>query len=205
MKADYTPPEDRNATALLILDAADDLLTEVGFEGLSVRAVAARAKVQNPLVFYYFGSKAGLVERVIARYYARQLAALERAMAGEGPLADKLHRLIDAYVSFIEDNRRYPRLVQHQLAGPEAFRQRIQENLAPLLAWTRSALAELAPATGPTGAHHLFVTISAAVINYYTYAEVLAPMWGADPLDQAALAERRAHLHWLVDALMAAL
>jgi AcrR family transcriptional regulator len=192
-------------TARTILDAADRVLTEVGYEGLSTRAVATRAKVNNALVFYHFGSKEALVDRVIARYYERHLAALEGAMAQRGTLSERLHRVIDAYAAFIDENRRFPRLVQHQLAGPEPFRVRIQANLAPLLAWTEQALAGLAPEVGPTSARHLFVTISAAVVNYYTYAEALTPMWGADPLSRESVAERRAHLHWLIDAILAAL
>lgn len=195
-------PEDKNATAMAILEAADSLLTEVGYEGLSARAVSTKAGVNSALVFYYFGNKAGLVERVLARYYQRHIAALEEAMSHEGSMHERMHRLIDAYVSFIEENRRYPRLVQHQLAGPDDFRQRVQENLAPLFQWTERALRGLAPEDGPQSARHLFVTISAAVVNYYTYAEVLGPNWGSDPLSTDGLEERRAHLHWLVDALL---
>ena len=213
MKDDYRPkktshaasaqPEDRNATALAILDAADAVLTEVGYEGLSVRAVGARAGLNNALVFYYFGNKAGLVARVLARYYERHLAALEHAMAGQGTLSERFHRLIDAYIDFIEANLRYPRLIQHQLVGPEDFRQQIQDNLAPLFAWTVCTLKGLAPAQGEQSARHIYVTISATVINYYTYGSVLGPMWDGDPLGEAALAERREHVHWVVDALLA--
>lgn len=195
-------PEDRNATALAILDAADAILTEVGYEGLSARAIADRARVNNALVFYYFGSKARLVERVLARYYGRHLDALEGAMGGAGTMGERFHRLVDGYVDFIEGNLRYPRLIQHQLVGPDAFREHIQGNLALLFQWTKKTLAGLAPERGPHGARHLFVTISGTVINYYTYGVVLGPMWGGDPLAPAALAERRAHVHWVVDALL---
>lgn len=200
-----TPPDLRSETAKAILEAADRLLTEVGYEGLSTRAVATRARVNNALVFYHFGTKQALVERVIARYYERHLAALEAAMGQGGPLRERLHRVIDAYVAFIDENRRFPRLVQHQLAGPEPFRERIQENLAPLFRWTGRALEGLAPELGPASARHLFVTISAAVVNYYTYAEALTPIWGSDPLSAAGVDERRAHLHWLIDAILRAL
>ena len=198
-------PEDRNPTALAILDAADALLTEVGYEGLSARAIADRAGVNNALVFYYFGSKQRLVERVLARYYGRHLEALEGAMGREGTLRERFHALVDGYVDFIEANLRYPRLIQHQLVGPDAFREHIQRNLALLFEWTKKTLTGLAPERGPHGARHLFVTISGTVINYYTYGVVLGPMWGGDPLSRAALAERRAHVHWVVDALLAQL
>jgi len=203
--AQENAPEDKNQTAMAILEAADSLLTEVGYEGLSARAVSTKAGVNSALVFYYFGSKEALVERVLARYYQRHIDALEEAMSTQGTMRERMHALIDAYVTFIEENRRYPRLVQHQLAGPVEFRQHIQQNLAPLFQWTQKALEGLAPANGPQCAKHLFITISAAVVNYYTYAPVLEQEWGSDPMNAQALDERRAHLHWLVDAMLAQL
>ncbi|TVR02496.1 MAG: hypothetical protein EA398_07115 [Deltaproteobacteria bacterium] len=199
------PPEERGDTAMAILDGG----LGVGVWGVGVGfgggGGAAPAGVNNALVFYYYGSKAGLIDRVLARYYRRHIEALAGALDGGGTLRERMHRLVDAYVSFIEEHRGYPRIVQHQLAGGGPFGDRIRENLRPLFEWTREALSGLAPAEGPTAARHLFVSISAVVTNYYTYAPALAPLWGGDPLDDASLAERRAHLHWVVDALLAQL
>ena len=58
---------------------------------------------------------------------------------------------------------------------------------------------------GPLAARQFFLTFSASVINHFTYGEALAPAYGTDPLSPDGIAERRAHLHWLVDALLAAL
>jgi AcrR family transcriptional regulator len=43
-----------------ILKAAQGLFADRGYDGASVRAVAARARVDPALVLHYFGSKAGL-------------------------------------------------------------------------------------------------------------------------------------------------
>ncbi len=195
-------PEKRNETAAKILEAADELLVEVGRDGLRARAVAQRAGVNNALVFYYFGSIDGLVERVIERYYRRHLGALEEAFAAGGTFRERLHRVLDAYLDFIEANLRYPRLVQQQVAGAPAFHDHIREHLAPLYEWTRDALDGVAPEAGPLSAKHLFISISGIVINYYTYGAVLGPLWELDPLGPEALVERRAHVHWLVEALL---
>ncbi|PIE18394.1 MAG: hypothetical protein CSA66_04745 [Proteobacteria bacterium] len=195
-------PENRNETAAKILDAADELLVEVGRDGLRARAIADRAGVNNALVFYYFGSIEGLVERVIERYYRRHLRALEDAFAAEGPLCERLHRVLDAYLDFIETNLRYPRLVQQQVAGAPVFHELIRKHLAPLYEWVRDALAEVAPDQGPLSARHLFISISGIVINYYTYGQVLGPLWDLDPFGASALVERREHVHWLTDALL---
>jgi TetR/AcrR family transcriptional regulator len=190
------------APAASILSAADELLCEVGYDGMSMQAVADRAGVNKASVFYYFNSKSALIERVLERYYAEHLAALERAFSGDGDLRERFHRLVDAYLDYIESNARYPRLVQQQVVGSGEHRELIQKNLAPLYDWVVHALSEFAPETGPMAARQLFVTFSGIVINYYTFAPLLQPKWGSDPLGPESLAERRAHVHWIVDVLI---
>ena len=75
----------------------------------------------------------------------------------------------------------------------------------PLFEWFETALAEVTAPDGPLAARHFFVSFSGITINYFTYSPVLAPAWGADPLSPQAIEERRAHVHWLVDALLAGL
>jgi hypothetical protein len=55
---------------------------------------------------------------------------------------------------------------------------------------------------GASRCEHFFVTFSGAMINYFTYARALSPTWGGDPMSPDALAERRAHLHWLVGVVI---
>ena len=50
-------------------------------------------------------------------------------------------------------------------------------------------------------AKHFFVTLSACVINYYTYAKVLRGVWNADPSSPEMLRERRAHMQWLAETI----
>jgi hypothetical protein len=95
--------------------------------------------------------------------------------------------------------------VQSLVVGTPAFHPFIQRNLEPMLRFTEAAMAGVAPQQGPLAARHFFLDVSAAVINTFTYAPVLAPMWGGDPLAPDALEERRQHLHWLADALVAGL
>lgn len=195
----------RGATASRILEAADELFGDRGLDGVSVADIAAHAGVRKALVFYYFASKERLFEAVLERYYEAHREALEASFCSEAPLEERLHALVDAYLDFIERHRRYPRLVQAMVVGDPTFHPFIQKNLEPMLRFTERALEGLAPGDGPLSARHFFLDISGAVINTFTYAPVLTPMWGRDPLGEDALRERRAHLHWLADALLAGL
>jgi len=185
-----------------ILESARALFGERGYDGVSVRDIADEAGVKKAAVFYYFEGKEDLLQRVLERYYAAHRDALAVAFQAKGPLRARLHGTIDAYLGFMADNNAYARLVQGLIAQGPAWHGHLQRNLEPLLRWTEEALADVAPEDGPLAARHFFLTLSGAVINTFTYGPVLAPMWGSDPTSAEGLEERRAHLHFVTDALM---
>jgi len=189
-------------TADKILDAADEVLAEVGYDGASVRLVAERAGVNKALVFYHFESKGALFDRVLERYYEAHLAALKNAFTGAGTVQERLHRVLDAYLTFMQQNRRYPRLVQQILSGNGAKSAVVERNLTPMYRWVRDALSELTPKVGPLAARQFFISFSSLVTGYFTYAPALEEAWEGDPLSEAALAERAGHLHWLMDRML---
>ena len=187
-----------NERALAILDAAEALLEEEGgVEALSARAIAGRAGVAKGLVFYYFGSTTQLFERVLERYYARHKAALAKAFAGGGDRRDQMHRVVDEYLDFMEANQTYARIVQQQIATGGPHLSLVQRHLRDVLELTRRMLEGTTPSRGPRSAEHFHISLSAVVINYFTYGPVLL---GESATESKALAERRAHVHWVVDA-----
>jgi AcrR family transcriptional regulator len=52
-----------------ILDAAEEAIAEAGFAGASLRDIVLRARVNLATVYYYFGSKIGLMESVLKRRF----------------------------------------------------------------------------------------------------------------------------------------
>ena len=197
--------DSKQKTAEKILDAAALLLEEAGYNGISARDIAEKAGVNKALVFYYWGSKPELFEKVLERYYDAHKKALDGAFKTEGRLIERMHRVLDAYLDFIEAHLIYPRLVQQQLTGGGPHMALVQKHLATFFIWITEALAEIAPKDGPLAAKHFYLTISGIVTNYFTVTPALADHWGTDPMSPAALAERREHLHWLVDTLLARL
>ncbi|RAL24839.1 hypothetical protein DL240_01100 [Lujinxingia litoralis] len=189
-----------------ILLAAEELFGTYGFDRVSVRDIAERAEVNKALIFYHFNSKDELFETVLLGYFESHTEALREAWTTPGPMRERLHTMIDAYVDFIAHHRAWPRLVQHVAATDHSEHiPTVQRGLQPMFEWVSEVLDELATDEGPLSRRNLFETVAGSVLHHFTYASVLAPMWGGDPLSQANVDERRAHLHWLVDVLLNAL
>ena len=79
---------DPEATKQRILDAALREFSEKGIAGARVDAIAARAKVNKRMLYYYFGSKEGLFQEILRRRVDESTVALQDAdVAGHRRLA----------------------------------------------------------------------------------------------------------------------
>jgi AcrR family transcriptional regulator len=72
-------PSTRAETEDAFLDAAERLLIDVGYAGISTRRLAEEAGANHGLVHYYFGSMENVFVRVLERFTER-LVARQRAM-----------------------------------------------------------------------------------------------------------------------------
>ena len=92
----------QSESKLRLLEAAEQLFAERGFETVSVRDVTQLAKANVAAVNYHFGSREGMVALVVSRYLIpvneerlARLDALERKWSGK---AVPLEEIIDAFV-----------------------------------------------------------------------------------------------------------
>jgi AcrR family transcriptional regulator len=67
-------PSTRAQTEDAFLDAAERLLIEVGYSGITTRRLAGEAGANHGLVHYYFGSMENLFVRVLERFTERLIA-----------------------------------------------------------------------------------------------------------------------------------
>lgn len=74
-------PERKRDTAIKISSAARREFAELGYAGARMARIATRAGVNKQLLFYYFGSKAGLYRAVIESARDEVTASFESAAA----------------------------------------------------------------------------------------------------------------------------
>ena len=72
-----------------LLNAAEELLVEVGFAGITTRKLAERAGVNHGLVHYYFGSMEDLLLRVVERFTDGLIERQKAMYAADIPFIEK--------------------------------------------------------------------------------------------------------------------
>ncbi|MCC5812785.1 MAG: TetR/AcrR family transcriptional regulator [Ectothiorhodospiraceae bacterium] len=112
------PAGPRTEAALRILEAAKSLFADMGYEGVSIRDIADRAKVSKANVFHHFTSKASLYEAVLEHATADWDAQLDLLKNGSGSIAERI-------ADFAAED------LQHQLADPHGvylFLRQLMDN-----------------------------------------------------------------------------
>jgi AcrR family transcriptional regulator len=115
-----------------IIEAAIDLFAQKGFEGTSVRDLAAKADVNVAMVNYYFGSKDKLFEAVVEMKAGSARVTLEELLKDQTLTSiEKIDRVIDSYIERLFANRKFHRVLHQELIM--AQRENLQESITTLL------------------------------------------------------------------------
>ena len=149
------PPHE---TRTRILDAAEELFMQHGFEGTSMRLLTAKAGANLAAVNYHFGSKDALVEAVFRRRLdpmntARiaELDRLEKDAAGRAPSPQQIiGAFVGASLRMIEDSknggRNFIRLLGRTYTDPQKhIRSLIGQLYAPAMERFKAAFERSLP------------------------------------------------------------
>ena len=79
----------RVAAEEALLDAAEQLLVDVGHAGITTRRLAEAAGVNHGLVHYYFGSNENLLVRALERFTERLIVRQREMYAADVPFIEK--------------------------------------------------------------------------------------------------------------------
>ncbi|MBI3178280.1 MAG: TetR/AcrR family transcriptional regulator, partial [Deltaproteobacteria bacterium] len=120
---------DPDLTRKQILDAADALFGERGFDVTTTRDIAERSGVNKALIHYHFGSKDDLLEALLEGYYAKLGAALAGALGRRKGLANQVEDLLDAYADFLAQHHSFTRIVQREVASGRHVERNVQRTL----------------------------------------------------------------------------
>lgn len=111
-----------------IINAAVELFAEKGFEGSSIRDLAAKANVNVAMVNYYFGSKDKLFETIVEYRASFMRGKLDEIEADKTMTEiEKIDAIIENYVEKILSQPYFHRVLYQELL--KADREEMQKNI----------------------------------------------------------------------------
>jgi TetR/AcrR family transcriptional regulator len=171
-------------TAERILDAAELLFSERGFEGTGLREVARAAGIRAPSLYNHFPNKEALYAAVLERAFQPLLRLLEAFQAGrDESYTDP--RLLEDVMGHLARHPNVSRLLHYELmAGGRRANAVLQGWLGSMY---RNGLAALAgsPESGPWQTDELprlLFTMANVFTGYFAVGPAYAGLLGGDPL-----------------------
>jgi len=131
-----------NEKQVQIMEAAEKLFADKGFEGTSVRDIAEDAGVNQAMISYYFGSKEKLMEAMFTYRGTSSLLQLEEMVQDKTltPI-QKVEKLIDRYIEKLLTNQCFHRVVvREQMVNNNGF---ISDKLQEIKRLNQALIKEL--------------------------------------------------------------
>jgi len=131
-----------------ILDVAESLFTERGYQAVSIRDIAHECQVTNAALYYHFSNKEALFLEVLAQHAERLKSRMQAAAGGQEDTRAKLVTILNEYVTIVAERRSPLFLLRGSVHGlrNEAFKGRASElmhiMLAPLTEVIETAYAQ---------------------------------------------------------------
>jgi AcrR family transcriptional regulator len=138
-----------------IMKAAERLFAERGYEGTSIRAIVARARVNQAAINYHFAGKDGLYREVLRAAF-RGLTEHQLAHAGEAgetsreeALAQFIRRQLRPLLARDEASRHIRIFNWESVRPTPVFRKLISEEAAPFMGLTTDLVRRFLPDADP--------------------------------------------------------
>lgn len=141
--------QQRDKVRRTILDSTEALLVEEGFDGFSMRLLAARCGYTAPTIYHHFGDKQGLLDAVVEERFRLVLERIRGVRRRRDP-AETLRAILLELARFGVDNPTHHRLLSmkrgataSEPASAVKARQALEEPLADLARKGRLAVRDV--------------------------------------------------------------
>jgi TetR/AcrR family transcriptional regulator len=202
--ARLTSRAERTRTA--ILETAESLFAERGFDATRLEDVAERVGIRRASIVYYFKDKRELYEAVLHDLFSELLAGVEAALDKPGPLLARVDEAVAAWVETIGRRPSLPRLLLREVLDAGGETPVLRAHTEPFFALVRRALARSTDAelVSEIDQSHVTSAMAGASLFQLVALPALVPELGGDPLSPERLAHHREQLVRLAHRLLRA-
>lgn len=204
MKRENANNADGRSTRDIILDAAEQLFAEKGFEGVSMREIVAETSLKNQAsLYHHFRNKRSLYEAVLSRGLDN-LAALMPG-AGETATAEQVAANLDRLLDYLAEHPHLARLIQRAALDDSRYLQNaVRRLLRPLYSQGRQALSGADRIWSDDQIPHLAAGLYHLIFGYFANAALLDAVVLEDPLSPEAIERQRRFVKTAVARLLGA-
>lgn len=178
--------EQRESTRNQIVTAALLAISESGFEGVSTRAVAARANVSQGLLTYHFKSKEALWRAAADQIFDQINDTISQVLNSGKKLdpREKRRQLICNMVKFSATHPEFMRfMLEKEDGNSERSRWLVDTHLRPIYKLFGQIMTDTPKAELP----HLFYIITGASMLVFSAQKECRHLTGIDPCTNAAV------------------
>jgi AcrR family transcriptional regulator len=176
-----------------ILDAAEELFAQKGYEGTTLRDIARNVGLSNPSLYNHFEDKEALYGAVLQRGIGPVLTRLVEAVEHERDSSDAAPEIIRMAMQALGERPGLARLVQHEvLRGGQRLSPMLLDYMAPVFAAGGRMAASRIEEAGWEEADvpHLVLTMIQAVLGFFSMASLVQELSGQDLLTESSLARQ---------------
>lgn len=90
-----------------IIQCAEELFYSKGYDAAGVQEIVERAGITKPTLYYYFGSKLGLLQAILDTKFDKLRPGLTKAVARDEDIRAKLYALAEVYYQFFQEEHKF--------------------------------------------------------------------------------------------------
>jgi len=123
------PKPPANNSRAIILRTAAKLFAKKTYDEVTIRDIAALAKVQSPTIYHFFKSKAGLYREALLDYYEK-FAPRSALLPASTPPRERLYTLIHLHLQALGNDETVFQLLHRELLSRDyRFKKTLAERL----------------------------------------------------------------------------
>lgn len=89
---------------LHIMKCALRLFSENGYDAVGIKEITEKSGITKPTLYYYFGSKLGLLETIVRENYMQMEKLIRNASEYNGDVSLTLYKIVLAYFNYAKNN-----------------------------------------------------------------------------------------------------
>lgn len=190
-----------------ILEAAESVFHERGYDGARMREIAERANTNKGLLHYYFKTKDTLFQAIFGIAVRKMVSRMQTVLELDMPLEEKIDLMVDQYMSLVLKNPALPCFVISELnKNPEQFISRnVDENIKQIFAGFQETVKKEAEAgrIRHVDGRQLMMNLISMILFPFIARPMIQVIFGTNNEEfKELLSERKDHIKAFIKAAL---